>query len=78
MPRTVTLTLRDVPEVVARALRARARRNGRSMQKELLALLEQTVVDRASLAERLAELRERVGAGLRVSEIDDAIDEGRP
>jgi plasmid stability protein len=78
MPRTVTLTLRDVPAEVARALRDRARRNGRSMQKELLSIIEGTVADREALADRLAELRERAGAKLRVAEIDAAIDEGRP
>jgi hypothetical protein len=74
-----TLTLRAVPERVVRGLRERARRNHRSVQKEILSILEGAVVDRAALADRLAELRGRArGGGLSVQEIRDAIAEGRP
>ena len=50
-----TLTLRDVPEPVVRGLRERARRNRRSMQKEVLSILQGAVLDRASLAVESAE-----------------------
>ncbi len=76
MPRTVTL--RNVPDSVVRALRARARRNRRSMQKETLAVLESAVVDRGSLIAQLAGLRARTGARMTLNEIHAAIRDGRP
>ena len=77
MPRTLTLTLRDVPEPVARMLRDRARRNRRSMQKEILSIIESAVLDRASLARQLAALRSGLAAAMTVEEIHGAIEEGR-
>ena len=71
-----TLTLRDVPEAVARALRERARRNRRSMQKEILAILQSAALDRASLAEQLSTLRSRLGVRMSLDEIHGAIEEG--
>ena len=73
-----TLTLRDVPEPVVRALRDRARRNNRSMQKEILSILQDTALDRASLARQLSALRIRLGAKMPLDEIHGAIAEGRP
>jgi plasmid stability protein len=73
-----TLTLRDVPEPVVRALRERARRSRRSMQKEILSILQGAVVDRAALEERLASLRSRAGTRMTPEEIRTAIDGGRP
>lgn len=48
------------------------------MQAELLAIVEQAVLDRRSLEEQLAKLRHRVDARLTLEEIDEAIEEGRP
>ncbi len=73
-----TLTLRDVPEPVVKALRERARRNDRSMQKEILAILGAAALDRAALVRQLSALRARVGGKMSLEEIHDAIDEGRP
>jgi len=73
-----TLTLREVPEPIVRALRDRARRNRRSMQKEILSILQGAVIDRGALAEQLAALRSRVGARMTLDEMHSAIDEGRP
>jgi plasmid stability protein len=39
----VTLSIKDVPDEIADALRERARRNHRSIQGELMTILEQTV-----------------------------------
>src|SRR6266852_1841144 len=72
-----TLTLRNVPYSVLRALRGRARRNGRSMQKEIMSILAEVVVDRASLVEQLATLRLRLGAEMTLDEIHGAVEEGR-
>ncbi len=73
-----TLTLRDVPDTVVRALRQRAKRNDRSMQKEILSLLQGAVVDRASLAQQLDALRSSADTRMTVDEIHAAIEEGRP
>ena len=38
-----TLTIRDVPEATARNLKARAERNHRSLQREMLLILEESI-----------------------------------
>ena len=73
-----TLTLRNVPDSVLRALRGRARRNRRSMQKEIMSILEEAAIDRASAVEQLAALRVRLAANMTLDEIHAAIEEGRP
>ena len=55
---TVTLSVKQVPRDVARRLKARAARNHRSLQGELLAILSDasrvtTVTDLAALVRRL-------------------------
>ena len=40
-----SIHVRDVPEPVAAALRERARRHGRSMQKEILRILEDAATE---------------------------------
>ena len=42
----VTLSIRDVPETLAKRLKERAKRNHRSLQGELLSILEETVSPR--------------------------------
>lgn len=42
----VALSIKDVPDRLARALRERAARNHRSIQGELMHILEQAVVER--------------------------------
>ncbi|GMV15158.1 MAG: Arc family DNA-binding protein [Polyangiaceae bacterium] len=73
-----TLTLRNVPEDVVKELRRRAKRNGRSVQSELLTLVRQGTIDQRSLEERLAELRRSLPRRMRIAEIHTAIREGRP
>ena len=55
----VTLSVKNVPDAVARRLRARAKRNHRSLQGELLAIVEDAteVSARASLKDVLALVR---------------------
>jgi plasmid stability protein len=48
----VTLSVKNVPDHVAELLRRRAARNHRSLQGELLAILEETVVGPARLSPR--------------------------
>ncbi|HEY8627980.1 MAG TPA: Arc family DNA-binding protein [Gaiellaceae bacterium] len=54
-----TLYVRDVPEKLYKRLRARARRNGRSLNAEVLELIDEAVLRELSseeITERLAEL----------------------
>ena len=73
-----TLTLRNVPEPVVRELRQRARRNGRSMQSELLSIVRQATLDRRSFSDQITDFRRTLRRPLPLDEIHAAIDEGRP
>lgn len=55
----VNLTIDDVPDEVAELLNERARRSGRTLQDELMAILTDSVLGRAPLSpsEALAEVR---------------------
>jgi len=46
---TLNLSVKNVPEALATKLRARAERNHRSLQGELMAILEQAVSEPATL-----------------------------
>jgi plasmid stability protein len=72
-----TLTIRNVPEHVAEALRALAARNGWSMEEQVRRLLAEQVVDRMSALERIDEVIARQQRPTRAEEIDEAIDRGR-
>jgi antitoxin FitA len=44
-PMTVSLSIKNVPDDLAKRLRARAERNRRSLQRELLSILEQAATE---------------------------------
>ena len=54
----VNLSIRDVPEPLAQRLRERAKRNHRSQQGELLAILEEALNPRLTLEEAHREIRQ--------------------
>jgi plasmid stability protein len=58
-----TVTVRNLPDEVHRALRVRAATHGRSTEAEIRAILESTVCppERLRLGKALAELGRRVG-----------------
>jgi plasmid stability protein len=58
-PMAVSLSIKDVPDDLARALRARAKQNHRSIQGELMDILETTVRPRPF---RAVELLKQVRA----------------
>ena len=67
-----TLYVRDVPEKLYKRLRARARRNGRSLNAEVLELIDEAVLRELTsdqITDRLAEL---------AAEIDLSPDAPRP
>ena len=53
----VSLSIRDVPETLAQRLRERAKRNHRSQQGELVAILEEALNPRLTLEEAHREIR---------------------
>ena len=66
----MNLSIKNVPEVLAEQLRLRARRNHRSLQGELLSILEQTVSpQRVTLESALHQIN-----GLDFETGDDALD----
>lgn len=57
----VSLSVKDVPDDLARALRARARRNHRSLQGELMDILENAVRPKPFRALALLQTAESLG-----------------
>jgi plasmid stability protein len=73
--RTVTLSVKNVPDDLAKRLKARAARNHRSLQGELLAILSEagevtTIQDLAALVKRLGLKTPSESAGM-VRELRD-------
>jgi len=57
----VSLSIKDVPDTLARALRERAARNHRSVQGELMHILEGALVDRPFRAQELVKRIQGLG-----------------
>lgn len=58
---TLSLSIKEVPEELANALRRRADRNHRSIQGELMAILEAAVRERPFRAAELVERIQQLG-----------------
>lgn len=72
-----TLMIRNVPAKVAKSLKMLARRNRRSMEQELRALLEQHVGDRTALLTEIERSWNRQTRRPRAGEVDAWIESGR-
>ncbi len=72
-----TLMIRNVPAKVAKSLKMLARRNRRSMEQELRALLEQHVGDRTALLTEIEQSWDRQTRRPRDREVDAWIESGR-
>lgn len=76
-----TITLKDVPAAVHKALKQRARTNGRSLNKEIITTLEAALhssrIDTVALRERALEVRESMGIYLTQRELDAFKNAGR-
>lgn len=59
---SVTLTIKKVPEAIAARLRAKAERNRRSLQRELLTIIEGAVACESPPLEPLAVAEPRAGS----------------
>lgn len=81
-----TLTLKNVPDDLHRRLKARAEQNHRSLNREAIRCLEESVADGAPPAAdeafaRADALRDRLaleGVWMTAAEVQAAIEEGRP
>jgi len=80
-----TLTVKNVPDHVHKKLRLRASASRRSLNSELLHIIESTLeadqdpaAEAAGILRKARELRSRFSGELTSAEVDAAIDEGRP
>ena len=76
---TVQITIRNVPQSVRNELASRAALEGKSLQKYLLALLEETVAypSKETLLQRIRERKRATGTSVSVEAILEARDSGR-
>jgi len=72
-----TLTIRNVPTKVVRALKARAERNRRSMEQEVREIIETQVGDRGSAIAQIERTWASQKRNPKADEIDAWIREGR-
>ena len=73
-----TLTVRNLPTRVVKSLKTLARRNRRSMEQEVRAVLEQYVGDRLALLEEIEESWTRQARRPKPREVEAWIHVGRP
>jgi plasmid stability protein len=73
-----TLTIRNVPVKVVRALKAQAERNRRSMEQEVREIIAAQVGDRASAIAQIERAWASQKRSPTAGEIEDWLREGRP
>ncbi|MET0164172.1 MAG: hypothetical protein ABW318_04115 [Vicinamibacterales bacterium] len=73
-----TLTIRNVPTKVVTSLKSLARRNRRSMEQEVRAVLEQHVGDRGALLDEIERSWARQTRRPKAREVNAWIQVGRP
>lgn len=73
-----TLTIRNVPGKIVKTLKMLARRNRRSMEQEVRAVLEQHAGDRRALLDEIEQSWTRQTRRPRAHEVDAWIQVGRP
>jgi plasmid stability protein len=76
-----TITIKDLPASIHRSLKARAKANGRSLNKEVIATLEATVhgcaIDAETVGKHARAVRETLGVYLTQRDLDDLKNAGR-
>lgn len=77
----MNITLKELPDELHRKLRQRAEMHGRSLNKEVIMILENTVnpVRRSSrdILEQITERREQMDPIVKQEELKEIIEEGR-
>ena len=78
----VSMTLKNIPDELHRRLRERAEAHGRSLNKEILASLEQVAYARriavADYLSRVERVHRQIDFQVTFDEIQKAIESGRP
>lgn len=78
---TMNITLKDIPPPLHKSLKDRAKKQGRSLNKEVLSILETAVTPQRSspqeLLERIQKRRETMNHIVHQDELDVIINEGR-
>lgn len=76
-----TITLKNVPPGVHSALKSRARAHGRSLNREIIAILERSLhgsrIDAAAVNDRARAVRETMGVYLTQGDLATLKDSGR-
>lgn len=72
-----TLTVRNVPDKVVRALKALARANGFSMEQQVRTILREQAIDRAAVIDHLHVLWDEFMGEVSRAEVDRWKEEGR-
>lgn len=76
------MTVKNIPNDLLERLRVTAGRNNRSLNREIIDLLERQLrpyrIDAPEMIRRARELRSRVRARVKISELSRARREGRP
>ncbi|MBT3381370.1 MAG: Arc family DNA-binding protein [Lentisphaerae bacterium] len=77
-----TITLKDVPPDLHAALKTQAKAHGRSLNREIIAALNETVhasyIDAAAVADQARAVRETMGIYVTQADLTAARDSGRP
>ena len=73
-----TITVRNVPDAVAAALRELARRNGCSMEQEVRNLLAEVAVDRAAACDLIEAAWQRQDRPTNTEEMEEWLSASRP
>jgi len=78
----MNITIKEVPDELHQKLRQRARMHGRSLNKEVITILETMVnpVPRGSrdLLRQISERRNKMDSIVKEEELKEIIEEGRP
>ena len=76
-----TITIKNIPAAVHRALKVRAKAHGRSLNKEIIATLESTLhgspIDASAVGRHAQAVRETMGVYLTQRELKTLKGEGR-
>ncbi|NQU40918.1 MAG: Arc family DNA-binding protein [Lentisphaerae bacterium] len=76
-----TITVKNIPPEVHRTLKSRARTNGRSLNREIITTLENSLhgapIDAAAIGEHARAVRETMGVYLTQGELTSLKNEGR-
>ncbi len=77
----ITITIKDIPAALHRTLKSRAEANGRSLNKEIITTLENTLhgspIDALAIRKNAVAVREAMGVYLTQKDLSSLKNEGR-